>query len=73
MGDQLVPSNSDLPAPKPAKAKTQPQLKREQEAATFAKNLREALHSKDLARCLQTLEDLQEADFQLRLDVKPGK
>ena len=73
MDDQLASSHNDLPAPKPAKAKTQPQLKREQEAATFAKNLREALHIKDLARCLQTLEDLQEADFLLRLDIKPGK
>ena len=71
MADQLPPSSSD--APKPAKVKTQPQLKREQEAATFTKNLREALHDKSLARCLQLLEDLQEADFQLSLSLKPGK
>lgn len=70
MADQPL-ANSDN-APKPAKAKTQPQLKREQEAATLTKNLREALHDKDLARCLELLESLQDADFRLSLDVKTG-
>ena len=67
---EVYKSMADQPAKteeKKPRAKTQTQLKREQEAATLAKELREALHSKDLGRSLLLLETLQDGDFQLTL------
>ena len=53
--------------------KTQPQLKREQDAATLSREFKEAMRAKDLGRCLELLEQIHEEDFSLKIEVKQQK